>query len=152
LYDQICNLEQWNEKQAAELIRQLISSVCYCHDKNIAHRDIKPENILLEKSTKEGKAFDIKLVDFGMAKYFDKLKKYQEKLGSPLYMAPEIVRGESYDMKCDIWSLGIILYILLSGSVPFKKTGNQAALFNEIKLCEFTMADLQGTPSYIVNL
>jgi calcium-dependent protein kinase len=84
------------------------------HKKNIVHRDIKPENILME--SKDVDNFDIRITDFGFAKFYDPLQGgLQENLGSPLYMAPEIVKNLPYDAKVDIWSLGIVAYILLSG-------------------------------------
>lgn len=89
------------------------------HKKNIAHRDIKPENILLE--SKDIHKLDIKITDFGFAKCYDpdEFTGLEEVLGSPLYMAPEIVKKLKYDCKVDIWSLGILAYIILSGRPPF---------------------------------
>mmetsp|Transcript_28306 Transcript_28306/g.27236 ORF Transcript_28306/g.27236 Transcript_28306/m.27236 type:complete len:107 (-) Transcript_28306:540-860(-) len=89
----------------------------YMHKKNIAHRDIKPENILL--CSKDENNLDIKITDFGFAKFYDPLKEsLKEGLGSPLYMAPEIIKNIPYDSKVDIWSLGVVSYILLSGRPP----------------------------------
>eukprot|EP00349_Pseudokeronopsis_sp_Brazil_P010027 CAMPEP_0202977988 /NCGR_PEP_ID=MMETSP1396-20130829/84578_1 /ASSEMBLY_ACC=CAM_ASM_000872 /TAXON_ID= /ORGANISM="Pseudokeronopsis sp., Strain Brazil" /LENGTH=371 /DNA_ID=CAMNT_0049716843 /DNA_START=500 /DNA_END=1614 /DNA_ORIENTATION=- len=88
------------------------------HHRNIIHRDIKPENILLE-SDKDG-ALNIKMTDFGFACFYNPEKGLTDVLGSPLYMAPEIVKEERYDEKVDIWSIGVITYILLSGRPPFK--------------------------------
>ena len=79
------------------------------------HRDIKPENILIEDT----KTIEIKLTDFGFATYFDSKAKLDEVLGSPIYMPPEIVAHQKYDSKVDIWSSGIVVYILLSGKAPF---------------------------------
>jgi calcium-dependent protein kinase len=88
------------------------------HKKNIVHRDIKPENILLE-SKEEGK-LSIKITDFGFAKCYDPIEGgLQDTLGSPLYMAPEIVKKIKYDTKVDIWSLGVMTYIMLTGRPPF---------------------------------
>ena len=86
------------------------------HQSNIIHRDIKAENILMENA--EG--LNIKITDFGFACFYEPGKGKKEVLGSPLYMAPEIVRGESYGEKVDVWSAGVITFILLSGRPPFK--------------------------------
>jgi calcium-dependent protein kinase len=79
------------------------------------HRDLKPENILLEQN----KAFDqIKIIDFGTSLVYDPAKKLDEKLGTPYYIAPEVL-NKKYGNKCDIWSIGVIVYIVLCGSPPF---------------------------------
>lgn len=82
------------------------------------NRDLKPENILLEYE--ELDRFEIKLTDFGFACFFDKNHAMTEVLGSPLYMAPEIIEEKEYDARVDCWSIGVITYILLSGRPPFK--------------------------------
>jgi len=81
----------------------------------LCYRDLKPENILLEQN----KEFDqIKIIDFGTSLVYDPNKKLDEKLGTPYYIAPEVL-NKNYDSKCDIWSCGVITYILLSGMPPF---------------------------------
>ena len=89
------------------------------HNKSIVHRDIKPENILL--TSKDINNLDLKITDFGFAKCFDPddFEGFDEILGSPVYMAPEIVKKLKYDEKVDIWSLGVMLYIILIGKTPF---------------------------------
>ena len=87
----------------------------YMHKKNIVHRDLKPENILIESLEN----LEIKLTDFGFATYFDQKGKLDEVLGSPLYMPPEIVMKQKYDAKVDVWSAGVVSFILLSGKPPF---------------------------------
>lgn len=86
------------------------------HQQNIVHRDIKPENILIEKNDDE---VVLKLTDFGFAVFFNQEKGLKQVLGSPLYMAPEIVAQKNYDSKVDIWSLGVLTHILLTGCPPF---------------------------------
>lgn len=89
------------------------------HKKNIAHRDIKPENILLE--SKDPDNLQLKITDFGFAKCYDPAEGgLTETLGSPLYMAPEIIKKLTYDCSVDIWALGVLTYIMLSGKPPFK--------------------------------
>merc|ERR1719263_1017641 len=85
------------------------------HKKNIVHRDIKPENILID----DIENLDIKITDFGFATFFDTSKKLDEVLGSPIYMPPEIVKKQLYDSKVDIWSAGVVVFILLTGTPPF---------------------------------
>ena len=83
-------------------------------ENNIVHCDLKPENILLRKINKSG----IKIIDFGTSLVFDENKKLDEKLGTPYYIAPEVL-AKNYGAKCDIWSCGVITYITLSGIPPF---------------------------------
>lgn len=88
------------------------------HAKNIAHRDLKPENILLDSADPNN--LNIKITDFGFSCFFDPREGLDLVLGSPLYMAPELyTKEENYNEKVDIWSLGVITYMLLSGQTPF---------------------------------
>jgi calcium-dependent protein kinase len=87
------------------------------HQKNITHRDLKPENILLESKDKEN--LDVKIADFGFSCIFDPNEGLDLVLGSPLYMAPEIITGKNYNEKVDICAIGVITYMLLSGRNPF---------------------------------
>ena len=94
---------------------------------HIAHRDIKPENILLE--SKDPTNVNLKITDFGFAKCFDPREGgLTETLGSPLYMAPEIIKKLPYDCSVDIWALGVLTYIMLSGKPPFKGKTKEAIL------------------------
>lgn len=115
LFDRIIKDHHFSEKKAAETMRQVLSAIVYCHDKNIVHRDQKPENILYE-STKENSY--LKVIDFGTSREFDPHRKMAQRLGTPYYIAPEVLE-KRYTEKCDVWSCGVILYILLSGSPPF---------------------------------
>lgn len=115
LYDQIINLQFFTEVNAAIIMKQLLSAIYYLHSKGYVHRDLKPENILMET----GKAGDysIKLIDFGGATSYGK-QKLSEVMGTPYYIAPEVLE-KKYNNKCDLWSCGVILYILLCGFPPF---------------------------------
>ena len=123
LFDEIEKRKKFNEKTAADIISQLLSAIIYCHERGIVHRDLKPENILLS-SSKDGK-FNIKVIDFGTAQGFNKDQRLKGTTGTAYYIAPEVL-FRNYDEKCDVWSCGVILYILLSGTVPFYgKTDNE---------------------------
>jgi len=88
----------------------------YLHDKGICHRDIKPENLLLQSDDDDA---NIKLADFGFAKRVEDLSADEEACGTPNYVAPEILRGDPYGCEVDIWSMGVVCYILLAGYAPF---------------------------------
>ena len=110
-------------------MKQVMAAVAYCHSKNIVHRDLKPENLLLE-SEKQGAT--IKVIDFGTSQNFDPNSKMNQTYGTPYYIAPEILQG-SYTEKCDIWSCGVILYILLCGRPPFDGENDDEILENVAK-------------------
>jgi len=115
LFDEIIARGKFSERDAAVLLKQLLSCVSYCHNHNIVHRDLKPENVLLEAS----KEFDqIKVIDFGTAQVFDPKKELREQIGTPYYIAPEVL-NRHYGKECDVWSTGVIAYILMSGIPPF---------------------------------
>jgi calcium-dependent protein kinase len=101
-------------------MQQILSAIVYCHQHNICHRDLKPENLLLEEDNIDS---NIKVIDFGTSKWFNKNERMKEKYGTPYYIAPEVLRKD-YNEKCDVWSCGIILYIMLSGYPPFGGKNN----------------------------
>lgn len=135
LFDKIIKLKRFEEAPAAYIMYQLLSAVFYCHNINIIHRDLKPENILIESEEKEN-YFNIKVIDFGTAKIFDKNKSENKVIGSAYYIAPEVLSGK-YNEKCDIWSCGVIMYILLSGKPPFG--GEDDEIVEKIKRGKFDM-------------
>mmetsp|Transcript_24774 Transcript_24774/g.21999 ORF Transcript_24774/g.21999 Transcript_24774/m.21999 type:complete len:169 (+) Transcript_24774:252-758(+) len=115
LFDEIIARGKFTEKDAAVLVKQILSCINYCHKNKIVHRDLKPENVLLEQN----KDFDqIKIIDFGTSLVHSENKLLDEKLGTPYYIAPEVL-NKKYNEKCDLWSIGVITYILLSGMPPF---------------------------------
>lgn len=116
LFDTIIEREHLKEKEAAILIRQALACISYCHSMNVVHRDLKPENILLETSISFD---DIKIIDFGCAaRWKEGQAPMRDIIGTPYYIAPEVM-ARSYGFKCDVWSIGVITYILLCGSPPF---------------------------------
>lgn len=119
LYDRILQRKKFTETDAANMVWQILRGLNYMHKKNIAHRDIKPENILME--SRESDNLNLKITDFGFARCYDPEQGgLTEKLGSPLYMAPEIIKQSPYDCSVDIWAVGVMVYIMLSGKPPFK--------------------------------
>jgi len=116
LFDEIERRRNFTEEDAATVISQLLSAIIYCHEKHIVHRDIKPENVLLERSSSN--KIQLKVIDFGTAQIFDSLKRLTTTAGTAYYIAPEVLK-KKYDKRCDVWSCGVILYILLSGTPPF---------------------------------
>jgi calcium-dependent protein kinase len=132
LYETIITWKLFDEEKAYYIMSQVLSAVNYLHSKGIVHRDVKPENMLVENKVKNNnkEMLNIKLIDFGTSNYYNESKKFTLKVGSPYYIAPEVIK-KSYDYKCDIWSCGVILFILLVGYPPFK--GNtQKDLLNSI--------------------
>lgn len=116
LFDEIQRRKTFSEKNAAEIISQLLSAIVYCHERKIVHRDLKPENVLLD-NTNPGK-LQVKVIDFGTAQFFEPAAKLKSMTGTAYYIAPEVIM-KNYNEKCDVWSCGVILYILLSGTPPF---------------------------------
>ncbi|XP_071214339.1 MAP/microtubule affinity-regulating kinase 4-like isoform X1 [Salvelinus alpinus] len=114
VFDYLVSHGRMKEKEARATFRQIVSAVHYCHLKNIVHRDLKAENLLLDADS------NIKIADFGFSNEFTMGNKLDTFCGSPPYAAPELFQGKKYDgPEVDIWSLGVILYTLVSGSLPF---------------------------------
>ena len=122
LFEAITNIGSFTEASASKVLKQILSAVYYLHSNHIVHRDLKPENIMLTQKPKNGN-YQIKLIDFGTAKIFKPGKKMNKFIGTSYYIAPEVLK-ERYDEKCDIWSCGVILFILLCGYPPFNGNTN----------------------------
>jgi len=129
LFDRIVTKTFYNEKEARDVCLILFKALKYCHDRQVAHRDLKPENLLL-MSRSDDRA--IKIADFGFAKRVSSDHCLLTQCGTPGYVAPEILHGVPYGTKADMWSLGVITYILLGGYPPFIEQ-NQRELFKKIK-------------------
>jgi len=136
LFDKIVDVKFFSENVASNIMRQLLLAVAYCHENGVIHRDLKPENILIENSEEKDKEFfHIKVIDFGTCEILKK-KKLTEQIGTSFYIAPEVIKN-SYNEKCDLWSCGVILYILLCGSPPFYGK-NEKEIFKKIIEGNFT--------------
>lgn len=129
------------EVESVHIFRQIIAALIYCHRLNIHHRDLKPENILLDRAT-----MTVKLVDFGMAALQPVGSQLTTPCGSPHYAAPEVIKSSSYDgAKADVWSCGVILCVLLTGTPPFNYSGESRDLkylFRDIAEAKYVMPDV----------
>jgi serine/threonine protein kinase len=105
--------KDFTEDDVRQIIIQLVSALDYCHKRNIIHRDIKPENIVMFRSGL------IKLIDFGWACEYDDNDRPTESAGTRIYNSPEMVRGEEYGFSYDVWQVGVLIYELLTQSLPF---------------------------------
>lgn len=137
LFDRIVQKSYYNEKEARDVCMILFESIGHCHSQNIAHRDLKPENLLLADEENDS---NIKIADFGFAKKVYTPNSLTTQCGTPGYVAPEILEGVAYDTKSDMWSLGVIVYILLGGYPPFIEQ-NQRELFRKIRKGQYEFHD-----------
>jgi serine/threonine protein kinase len=123
---------QVDERKLSRVIYQVLSALQHCHRQGIVHRDIKPDNILFGIDGK------IKLVDFGLATYFGE-EDLRESVGTPSFTAPEVLNNQ-YSYQCDIWSVGVLLFLLVSGYLPFSGE-NEGAIFRKIKTGKLTFPE-----------
>ncbi|KAM3136552.1 hypothetical protein pb186bvf_011355 [Paramecium bursaria] len=124
LFEKIKQFQILTEKEIAGYMKQILSAVAYCHSRGVVHRDLKPENILFDGKKENAQ---IKIIDFGASAKLLNNEKLKKRIGTPFYVAPEVLNA-NYDEKCDIWSLGVILYILLCGYPPFFGHSEQEVL------------------------
>ena len=127
VFDNICNHGYLPEKKVQNIIFKVLLAIAHCHSRGITHRDLKPENILFESLKPDA---EIKLIDFGLSRKYSKDEKMHTILGTPYYVAPEVLKGE-YDEKCDIWSIGAMTYLMLCGDPPFTG-GSNHEIFKKI--------------------
>ena len=132
LFEHIVNQGAYSEDVAIDITQQIVSAISYLHDLNIVHRDIKPENILLKRKG----TLELKLADFGLSKMFDATVRMQTTCGSPGYVAPEVLTDDLYGREVDMWSVGVITYVLLSGFPPFYSE-NIKELFQQIMIAKY---------------
>ncbi|KAL0037492.1 hypothetical protein WJX79_010861 [Trebouxia sp. C0005] len=134
LFDQIAKKKHFSEQEAAELMRCLMEFLAYMHSKGLTHRDLKPENILL--SSCENDAI-MKIIDFGTSDFCADGQRLFHKIGTPLYVAPEVLGKSGHQCSCDIWSAGVIMHILLVGYPPFGGA-TEHAILRQVRKGQYT--------------
>jgi len=133
LFDKIVELGSYSEKDAANLVAKMVSAIDYLHEIDIVHRDLKPENLLLKD---KNSISEVKLADFGLSKIVSAQVMMQTACGTPGYVAPEVLLAKGYDKEVDMWSIGVITYILLCGFPPFYNEKLQL-LFEQIMKADY---------------
>ncbi|KAJ3291293.1 calcium calmodulin-dependent protein kinase type 1G [Borealophlyctis nickersoniae] len=116
LFDRICDLGSYGENDARRIVSEVLEAVKYLHGQNIVHRDLKPENLLMASKAPNA---HVKLADFGLSTVMTNESMLSTKCGTLTYVAPEVLKGLDYGKPVDLWSIGVITYILLSGYPPF---------------------------------
>ncbi|KAL7552589.1 hypothetical protein ACHAWF_015831 [Thalassiosira exigua] len=142
VFDRLAKRKVYTEKHARDLARHMLESIQYLHERGIAHRDIKPENLLLMDYESDTQ---LKLADFGFARRFDLNNpdgSMKTKCGTPAFVPPELVLGRRYGPKCDVWSAGCTLFMLLSGRAPFNsRKGGKNAMFRAVRAGDYVFYD-----------
>lgn len=144
------NHNLYNEKQACFIFKQLMSAINYCHVHGVCHRDIKPENLLFSSTSEDA---NLKVADFGLSRIFtSENNRMTSIVGTTFYMSPEVLNGD-YNEKCDIWSSGCILYIMICGRPPFYSK-NDVDLVSKIKQksYSFNYPEFQNVSSDLIDL
>lgn len=131
LFDFIAEKDELLESEAILFMRQILKGLAYMHGQNIGHFDLKPENIMLSEKVPQP---NIKLIDFGLAQHLEAGQEYRSSSGTPQYIAPEVIKYDPLSTAADMWSIGVITYILLSGLSPFQGHTDQETLKNVVEL------------------
>lgn len=130
VYDRMKAIMRFGERESAYIMKQVLQALNYCCDKKIVHRDLKLENILFVNEDQ----LQVKILDFGSAINLELYNpRKTNRIITSYYVAPEIINKDSYILKCDVWSSGVILFIMLSGSLPFKGANDQEILDKVVK-------------------
>ena len=152
VFDNIANHGFMSEKKVVNIIFKVLLAIAHCHSRGITHRDLKPENILFESLKPDA---EIKLIDFGLSRKYSKDEKMHTILGTPYYVAPEVLKGE-YDEKCDIWSIGAMTYLMLCGDPPFTGSSNneifRKIVKNEVKFNPYKWKNISNSAKDFVKL
>ncbi|KAL7534676.1 hypothetical protein ACHAXR_006030 [Thalassiosira sp. AJA248-18] len=133
LFDRIGKLKSYNENDARDLCRKMLESVRYCHENSVAHCDMKPKNLLL---VSEEDDVQMKLADFGFATRVYEPRSLTKQCGTPFFVAPEVLLRSNYDQQSDMWSCGVIMFLLLGGDLPFMGR-SQRDLFRNIVMGKY---------------
>ncbi|KAD6453992.1 hypothetical protein E3N88_08698 [Mikania micrantha] len=150
LYQKMKSNGRYSEKVAAQILSSIMKVVYCLHFMGIMHRDLKPENFVLAKKGASPCSVDytsLKAIDFGLSAYIDEGKPSQEKVGTAFYVAPEVLKRKPYGLKIDIWSAGVILYILLTGVPPFYGE-NEMEIFEAVKIAK---PDMESHPWPLIS-
>lgn len=137
LFDRIGKKKSYSEADARDLVVKMLKAVAYCHARRIAHCDMKPKNLLLMSDDNDS---FIKLADFGFAARVHEAKSLTKQCGTPFFVSPEILMRKPYDQQSDMWSVGCIVFLLLSGNLPFMGR-SQKELFRKIVSGKFDFDD-----------
>jgi len=148
LFYKIVERGNYSEIDAANFVRQIVQGVAYLHSNGICHRDLKPENLLCSGSEEKDtvfKPFRVIIADFGLSKEFDGGEALETSCGTPDYVAPEVITAQgTYNQSVDMWSVGVITYVLLCGFSPFLSS-TQTGLFEKIIKVEYDFPDPEWT-------
>jgi len=138
LFDKIVERGNYSEKDASNIVRQILGAVSYLHSEGVVHRDLKPENLLCAEKNGE---MHIYVADFGLSRVYDeKFDKLTTYCGSPEYVAPEVLACVPYEKAVDMWSVGVVTYILLTGFLPFYDKIH-TVLFEKIQQVDYNWDD-----------
>ncbi|KAJ3075647.1 hypothetical protein HDU98_007331 [Podochytrium sp. JEL0797] len=142
-FDYLCNMNRLDDQDPAtrKMVREIVEAVEYCHDKNFVHRDLKLENVLLTED------LTVKVIDFGFTRPYNEMNLLDTYCGSVAYAAPEMITGKKYSgPRADIWSLGVIIYTLLCGYLPFDDD-NEAIIHQKINALDYELPDFLSDDS-----
>nr|XP_020462962.1 serine/threonine-protein kinase 17A-like [Monopterus albus] len=143
------NDEAFTEKDVTRLAKQILSGVAFLHRNNVVHLDLKPQNILLTSARPLG---DIRIVDFGLSRHMDNITEVREILGTPEYVAPEILSYEPISTATDMWSIGVLTYVMLTGESPFLGDNKQETFLNISQVnIDYSQDTFEGISSLAVD-